>query len=265
MRKKLKVLVIDDCHAVLNASRTQLEGAGYEVVTRSRSIGTGAAILREQPDLVVIDVNMPLLSGDELVRMLRSNTATSQVPALLFSEQSARALRALVRASGASGYIRKTDSLTTLLPEIERWRVRLETREDLRMASLEANGNRTPGGTALFVDDDTGILDGYRRVFGQKLKAEYQTSGFQALQRILSDEPPAAVVSDVIIPDLSGADLYDHAVRADASWQRRFVFVSGNAFDTSSIENAQRDGVPIFFKPVEVKRLDFMLRQLCDT
>src|SRR5690242_20012919 len=58
------ILVVDDSPVVLELTGSALEGAGYKVVLRSRGEGTVAAVLQERPDLVLLDVNMPRLSGD---------------------------------------------------------------------------------------------------------------------------------------------------------------------------------------------------------
>jgi len=58
-----KILVIDDGPTVLFWVRKVLGGAGYEVVTQDRPIGGGAAVVRDQPDLVLVDLEMPGLQA----------------------------------------------------------------------------------------------------------------------------------------------------------------------------------------------------------
>ena len=61
------ILVIDDNAVVLEMTRSTLEMAGFRVFTRERTVGAIGIILEERPDLVLLDVNMPNLSGDSLV------------------------------------------------------------------------------------------------------------------------------------------------------------------------------------------------------
>ena len=59
-------MVVDDSELVCRALSRALGAEGFEVVTRLNPIGTGAAIARERPDVVLLDVSMPALDGAEV-------------------------------------------------------------------------------------------------------------------------------------------------------------------------------------------------------
>jgi len=84
---KLKVVVIDDETDHREMIRETLERDGYEVVEADNGISGLAAILREKPDLIVCDVNMPEMTGDELLEKLRAfgNTGSSTIPFIFLS------------------------------------------------------------------------------------------------------------------------------------------------------------------------------------
>ena len=65
----MKVLVVDDDPVVLGIAEAVLRDLGHEVVTRDHALGTSAAICRERPDVALIDIEMPGLSGEDLVRL----------------------------------------------------------------------------------------------------------------------------------------------------------------------------------------------------
>ena len=65
-----KVLIVDDDEQHLQLTARILQKAGYEVVTRSDVIGTSLSVASERPDLVLIDLNMPLIRGDRLASMI---------------------------------------------------------------------------------------------------------------------------------------------------------------------------------------------------
>jgi CheY-like chemotaxis protein len=80
----------------------------------------------------------------------------------------------------------------------------------------------------LFIDDDMGTLSGFRReVQSEPYAVEFALSGTRAIQRILAPVPPKVVVSDLMMPGASGADVFEKVVSMDPSWQDRFVFVTG--------------------------------------
>ena len=85
-----KVMIIDDSVLVLTIIRHQLEQAGFDVITRESALGTAAAVLREQPDVVLVDVMMPALGGENLVTLLRKQPNSKDMRILLFSDKPPR-------------------------------------------------------------------------------------------------------------------------------------------------------------------------------
>jgi len=68
------IMVVDDCEIVLEVTKHLLEEAGFHVMTRSSARGSTAAILKEQPSCVLMDVSMPALSGTEIVRLIKEKS-----------------------------------------------------------------------------------------------------------------------------------------------------------------------------------------------
>lgn len=118
---KKKILVIDDSEIVLGLVRATLEGGGFQVITQSRTAGAIALVLQEKPDLVLLDVNMPTITGDKLAKLFGKAQASGETIVLLHSSLPEAALRARTNSAGAHGYIQKTDDSFQLLREVNRW------------------------------------------------------------------------------------------------------------------------------------------------
>ncbi|MDX9720344.1 MAG: response regulator [Myxococcota bacterium] len=118
MRKR--VLIVDDTKTVLSRTASLLQDAGYEVLTRSEPLGTGGAVMREQPDLVLLDVQMPLLSGDEILRLLRDSKPELAPRVLLYSSLPTPMLAEKAAACGADGYLQKGCSPEELLERVRK-------------------------------------------------------------------------------------------------------------------------------------------------
>jgi CheY-like chemotaxis protein len=101
------VLVIDDDPQHLSATHDILSAVGYRVLTQQRPFGVTNLILRHKPDLVLLDVNMPGLSGDALAMLLRDNPQCAAIPIVFHSSNDEDSLRHLARRYGARGYICK--------------------------------------------------------------------------------------------------------------------------------------------------------------
>lgn len=116
---KLKVLVVDDDPVLLRSLRKRLERAGYEVDTRDAAIGTSEWILRNQPDIVLLDVVMPALSGPEVAQVLRRHGLSRRVGVILHSGLAPAELELLRQNSGAIGVLQKGLDDARFLHELE--------------------------------------------------------------------------------------------------------------------------------------------------
>jgi DNA-binding response OmpR family regulator len=102
-----KVLVIDDEMDILLLCRVNLRHAGLQVL----EAGSGATGLEfaweEAPDAVVLDLMMAEMDGFEVLRRLRADERTSEIPIIILSARTSKAERARCAALGANDYITK--------------------------------------------------------------------------------------------------------------------------------------------------------------
>jgi CheY-like chemotaxis protein len=103
------ILIIDDDRAVLETSARILRDRGYDVVTWASTLGRLHAMAEARPDLVLLDVNMPFVPGDELMGLIQESPVLRQIPVVLFSSNDETDLRRMVRKTGAAGYISKSE------------------------------------------------------------------------------------------------------------------------------------------------------------
>ena len=102
------ILVIDDDPVVLAMSQDFLEEAGYRVSTAKDAIYSNDVIYgTDPPDLILMDVMMPLMSGDKKVRALKRRDQSSGIPVLLISGKGEGELQRLAVEVGAEGYLTK--------------------------------------------------------------------------------------------------------------------------------------------------------------
>ena len=81
----LKVLVVDDESTMRFLLRMLFETEGYEVVEANHGVAALARVEEEQPDLVVTDLMMPVMSGRELIEHLRADSGTAGIPIIVLS------------------------------------------------------------------------------------------------------------------------------------------------------------------------------------
>jgi CheY-like chemotaxis protein len=116
-----KILVIDDDAASLAFSRRQLEAAGYEVHTSDSPLRMPQIVQREKPDLVLLDVEMPALTGEHVLDLTKLFDFLRATPIVLVSSKSDADLQALVDRSDAVGYIRKGPNALAFVAQVEKF------------------------------------------------------------------------------------------------------------------------------------------------
>lgn len=101
------VLVIDDDLMMREVVQALLEAGGYEVIAACDGPDGLARLAADRPDLVMVDHQMPGMSGAEVVRLIRADTATRDLAVVLMSGGTADAVGVLAREAGADGYLVK--------------------------------------------------------------------------------------------------------------------------------------------------------------
>lgn len=109
MTQPKTVLVIDDDERHLLTARGLIEALGFRVETHNSPFRTTEKVFDLKPDLLLLDVNMPALSGDRLCQLLRSEPALQNLQIYLYSSNDEDILRQSVRRYQADGYICKGD------------------------------------------------------------------------------------------------------------------------------------------------------------
>ncbi len=104
-----KILIIDDDERLANAAARTFRLRGYEAVVTTTPFGFTKMINEQEPDLVLVDVKMPALSGDSLVRVVRNAERRHGCLLVFWSSKHPEQLKELVRRSGADGFISKSE------------------------------------------------------------------------------------------------------------------------------------------------------------
>ncbi|MCE3284293.1 MAG: tmoS, partial [Steroidobacteraceae bacterium] len=113
-----RVLVADD-NADMRAYLSRICGERWDVETVGDGLAALATIQREPPDLVLSDVMMPGLDGLELVRRLRADATTRELPVILLSARAGEEARLEGLQAGASDYLVKPFSAREVLAYVE--------------------------------------------------------------------------------------------------------------------------------------------------
>jgi DNA-binding response OmpR family regulator len=109
------VLVVEDEQDIAGLIKHTLERSGDAAV---ETVGRGDEAIRiiaaDAPDLVILDLNLPVLSGDEICRMLRQRPETANIPVIMLTARTSESDRVAGLDLGADDYVTKPFSLREL-------------------------------------------------------------------------------------------------------------------------------------------------------
>lgn len=102
-----KVLIIEDNPANMTLATFLLQSAGHSVIA-ARDAETGLTLARgQQPDLVLMDIQLPGMDGLEATALLKGDEATRDIPVVALTALAMKGDEERIRAAGCDGYIAK--------------------------------------------------------------------------------------------------------------------------------------------------------------
>jgi len=116
-----RILVIEDNETNMYLIGFILRKNGYEVIeTRTGEEGVELAI-KEKPDLIIMDIQLPGIDGLEATRRIRESKADSEVPIIALTSYAMTGDREKALSAGCTGYIEKPINPDTFISEIEKY------------------------------------------------------------------------------------------------------------------------------------------------
>ena len=232
MHEPPKILVVDDEPFNVDYLEQELEDRGYQTVSASNGQEALAQVAAENPDLVLLDIMMPIMDGFTVLARLKENAATRDVPVIVISAMSDMASVVKGVKQGAEDYLPKPFDETLLHARIsaslEKKKYRDQEIEYLRNVALltdAASAVETEtftGETLAPVAARTDALGNLARVFQRmadqvRVREEKLKRQVQELKIEIDQTKQAKKVSEITESD------YFKSLRGQADALRRIV------------------------------------------
>lgn len=117
-KKKKTVLVVDDETDILLIVRSALETEDYEVITATSGPDALAKVKERIPDLAILDIMMPEMSGFDVLARFRETPETEQMPVIMLTGLSERKIVRAAIDRGIEYYITKPFDIQSLLEKV---------------------------------------------------------------------------------------------------------------------------------------------------
>jgi len=118
---KPKVLIVDDETDVVEFIQRTLQTEGFDVVCAYDGIAALDLVDSEKPDLILLDIMMPMMSGYEVCEQLKANPQTQNIPIVCVSSAHTPDARALSLRVGASTLVVKPFRPAELVAQVKRY------------------------------------------------------------------------------------------------------------------------------------------------
>ena len=114
MSRTVTVLLVDDEEFNLRVARIVLQRQGYQVVTARNGGEALARVAEQRPDLILLDLLMPVLDGFGTLEVLKADVALCEIPVIVLSAFDDSETLARVRRAGAAAHLSKPLSISVL-------------------------------------------------------------------------------------------------------------------------------------------------------
>jgi two-component system cell cycle response regulator DivK len=116
-----RILVVEDTEDNRQIMRDLLSSAGYDQV-EAQDGAEGVAMAKSQrPDLILMDIQLPVLDGYEATRRIKADPALSHIPVIAVTSYALSGDEAKTRAAGCDGYVAKPFSPRQLLQKVREY------------------------------------------------------------------------------------------------------------------------------------------------
>ena len=113
-----RILVVEDQVDNRQILRDLLGNAGYDLVEAENGQEALAAVARQRPDLILMDIQLPVMDGYEATRRLKSDPGTKSIPIIVVTSYALSGDETKARAAGCDDYVTKPFSPRQLLAKV---------------------------------------------------------------------------------------------------------------------------------------------------
>ena len=116
-----RILVVEDQEDNRQILRDLLASAGYEMIEAGDGEQALVEVVRQRPDLILMDIQLPLLDGYEATRRIKADPALKSIPIIVVTSYALSGDEEKARAAGCDAYVAKPYSPRALLAKIREY------------------------------------------------------------------------------------------------------------------------------------------------
>lgn len=256
-----KVLSVDDSKVVRTMVARHLKPYGVQVVEAENGELGVAVAKAEKPDLILLDVTMPVMDGRQALEALRKDPDTKAIPVIMLTAESGKELVVEIAKLGVSGYIVKPFNQETFDKSVSKV-LGAPSGADAAAPAAAPAAAAIDHKSVLVVDDSERVLDACKTTLQVAVKVLTALSGKDALVQYRVGRP-GVVVIDLAMPDMDGFETLTK-LKESGGADSRYIALSVRG-DAEAREKARKAGfVAVLEKPLAPAELLEQVTSLAD-
>ncbi len=260
-----KILIVEDEEALLTILSSKLKREEYDVVSAKDGEEGLSKLREERPDLVLLDIIMPKLSGLELLEIMYNDATLRDIPVIIISNSGQPVEIERAKALGIKDYLVKAEfdpeevmgKVRNVLKGGSFFETSASTAKFAKDFTLIDGGNSPQHGEeVLVVEDDQFLRDLIVKKLNEEgLKTIQAIDGEEGL-RMARERKPAIVLLDLILPGIDGFEVLKQ-IKADPAMSDMPVLILSNLGQKDDIDRGLKLGavdylIKAHFTPGEI-------------
>jgi putative two-component system response regulator len=239
-----RILVVDDNAELRKGLSLQLRAHGYDVLFAADAISATAAVVKQEPDLVILDLGLPCGDGFVVIERLQSHDHLSRIPIIVLTARESEQNRERALQAGAVAFLQKPLEDGVLLFAIQR--------------ALDA----ARGVSILVIDDNKQLQIAFKKMLNSAGYHVWLAGDGEEGLLMAQESIPDIIVLDLLLPKLSGVDVL-RALKADPATERIPVIALSGLPRTNERE-LMRAGAVSYLEKARLHESEVLLQAIDD-
>lgn len=242
---KLRILTVDDSATIRVIVAKALKPYDCEVVEACNGVEGLAAAVRERPDVIILDLTMPVMDGAEMLAKMKSNPDLKSIPVVMLTAEAGRETVLKIARLGVRDYVIKPFKEELLVDRVGRV-------VELKLRGGDATTRRFDDPlNVLVVDDKPAIIELIRQAVADTVWNVHGAGSIAAAHEYCAASSPDVALVSLSLPE-NGANLVFQSLRTSTRTKNVPVFALSVRTSLEEQSRAQQNGFTgIITKPIE--------------
>jgi DNA-binding response OmpR family regulator len=244
---KARILVVDDNPSIRKGLSLRLRANGYEVLLAADALSATAVLVKEKPDLVILDLGLPCGDGFVVMERLQNNDSLGSIPVIVLTGRDSEETRNRALQAGAVAFFQKPVDDGELLSAIR------------KALDLSAPGT-SRGLNILVVDDNAALQIAFKKILSAAGHAVQVASDGEEGLRLALDKTPDIIVLDMLLPKLAGVEVLRALKQNPATKTIPVIVLSG--LPQSNEAKLRKEGAVSYLEKSRLENSDALLQAI---